>query len=37
MIAHLREHADDDLAVFLESFEGAVEHDYNWDLNQPQH
>ena len=35
VLAHLREHADGELATFLESFEGAIEYDYNWDLNQP--
>ena len=37
MLVHLREHADDELAAFLESFEGAIEYDYDWNLNQPQH
>ena len=37
VLTHLRDYADDELATFLESFEGAVEHDYDWDLNQPQH
>ena len=31
---HLRKHADDELATFLESFEGAIEYDYDWSLNE---
>ena len=36
VIGHLRDYANDELAAFLESFEGAVEYDYDWSLNQPQ-
>ena len=35
VIAHLREYADGELATFLETFDGAIEYDYNWDLNEP--
>ena len=35
VLAHLRKYAADDLAAFLESFDGAIEYDYNWDLNEP--
>ncbi len=34
--AHLREYAEEELATFLETFEGAVEYDYDWSLNQQQ-
>ncbi len=34
--AHLREYAEEKLATFLETFEGAVEYDYDWSLNQQQ-
>ncbi len=34
--AHLIEHADDELAAFLEGFEGAIEYDYDWSLNRQQ-
>ena len=33
---HLIEHAEDELAAFLEGFEGALEHDYDWSLNRQQ-
>ena len=31
---HLIEHAGDDLASFLEGFEGFIEYDYDWSLNR---
>ena len=31
---HLIEHAEDDLASFLEGFEGFIEYDYDWSLNR---
>ena len=34
--AHLLEYAEEKLATFLETFEGAVEYDYDWSLNQQQ-
>ena len=34
--AHLIEHAEDDLASFLEGFEGFIEYDYDWSLNRRQ-
>ena len=37
VIEHLHEYADGELAAFLESFEGAVEYDYDWSLNEPRH
>ena len=33
---HLIEHAEDDLASFLEGFEGFIEYDYDWSLNRRQ-
>ena len=33
IMEHLRQHAEDELATFLEGFEGAVEYDYDWGLN----
>ena len=33
VMEHLREHADGELAAFLETFEGAIEYDYDWSLN----
>ena len=35
VIEHLIHYADGELADFLEAFEGAIEYDYDWDLNQP--
>ena len=32
---HLIGYAEDDLAEFLEGFEGAIEYDYDWSLNRP--
>ena len=34
VVEHLIEYADDELAVFLEGFEGAIEYDYDWSLNR---
>ena len=36
VINHLAQYADGDLAAFLESFEGAIDYDYDWKLNQAQ-
>ena len=36
VMEHLIEYAEDDLAEFLRGFEGALEHDYDWSLNQRQ-
>ena len=33
VVEHLVEYADEDLAAFLEGFEGAIEYDYDWSLN----
>ena len=33
IMEHLRQHAEDELATFLEGFEGAIEYDYDWGLN----
>ena len=33
---HLIGYAEDDLAEFLEGFEGAIEYDYDWSLNRRQ-
>ncbi len=33
VMEHLRKYADGELAAFLESFEGAIEYDYDWSLN----
>ena len=35
VLAHLMEHADDELAARLRDFAGAVEYEYDWDLNRP--
>ena len=34
VVEHLVEYADEDLAAFLEGFEGAIEYDYDWSLNR---
>lgn len=34
-IKHLIQHADKELAERLRNFEGSVEYDYDWGLNQP--
>lgn len=36
VIHHLTQYADGELAAFLEGFEGAIDYDYDWKLNQPQ-
>ncbi len=33
---HLVNYADADLAAFLEGFQGTIDYDYDWKLNQPQ-
>ena len=35
VIAHLFDYADADLAARLEGFEGAVDYEYDWSLNEP--
>ncbi len=35
VIEHLIHYADGELADFLAAFEGAIEYDYDWNLNQP--
>ena len=35
VIEHLIHYADGELADFLEAFEGAIEYDYDWNLNEP--
>ena len=34
VMQHLRKYADDELGTFLETFEGAIEYDYDWSLNE---
>ena len=34
VMQHLRQYADDELGTFLETFEGAIEYDYDWSLNE---
>jgi len=36
VIEHLIDYADSELAAFLEAFDGAIEYDYDWKLNEPQ-
>lgn len=36
LIEHLVHYADGELAEFLGGFEGAIDYDYDWKLNQPQ-
>ena len=36
VMEHLRRHADGELAAFLQSFDGAIEYDYDWSLNGQQ-
>ena len=36
VIEHLVHYADGELAAFLKGFEGTVDYDYDWKLNQPQ-
>lgn len=37
VIGHLIDYADSELAEFLGAFEGAIEYDYDWNLNEPSH
>ena len=34
VMEHLRRYAAGELRIFLESFEGAIEYDYDWGLNE---
>ena len=36
VIEHLTQYADGELAAFLEGFEGTIDYDYDWKLNQAQ-
>ena len=36
VLEHLLEYAEDDLASSLEGFDGAIEYDYDWNLNEQQ-
>ena len=36
VVNHLTQYADGELAAFLEGFEGTIDYDYDWKLNQPQ-
>ena len=35
VLAHLITYADEELAAQLEDFVGAIDHEYDWDLNEP--
>ena len=35
VIAHLLKYANPDLAEHLKNFDGAIDYEYDWDLNQP--
>lgn len=35
VLVHLLKYADDELAAQLENFSGAIDYEYDWDLNQP--
>ena len=35
VLAHLIEYASDELAAQLQGFSGAIDYEYDWDLNQP--
>ena len=35
VLKHLAGYADDELADRLKNFEGTIDYDYDWDLNQP--
>ena len=35
VLAHLVDYADDELAARLDGFDGAIEYDYDWSLNEP--
>ena len=36
VVDHLIEYADDDLAAFLQGFDGTIGYDYDWTLNRQQ-
>lgn len=36
VVKHLTQYADGELAALLRGFEGTIDHDYDWKLNQPQ-
>ena len=35
VVAHLLEYADEELAARLEGFEGSIDYEYDWSLNEP--
>ena len=35
VLVHLLKYADEELAAQLEDFSGAIDYEYDWDLNQP--
>ena len=35
VLKHLARYADEELAKRLENFEGAIDYEYDWNLNQP--
>lgn len=35
VLVHIKKYANDDLAAALEGFEGGMDYEYDWDLNQP--
>lgn len=35
VLAHLVDYADDELAARLDGFDGVIEYDYDWSLNEP--
>ncbi len=35
VVAHLVDYADEDLAARLEGFEGSIDYEYEWSLNEP--
>jgi hypothetical protein len=35
VLQHLRSFAKGDLAKQLQDYDGGLEHDYDWNLNQP--
>ena len=37
VLEHLRRYAEGDLAALLNGFEGAIDYDYDWSLNAPEH
>ena len=36
VINHLAQYADGELSAFLKGFEGTIDYDYDWKLNQPR-